>query len=650
MIALKELVMNGKFHHLRTVVFVSSLVLLGLSTRAETIRLDQLDIRNTEQEWGEPHRDQSVEGHPLKIGGTAFEHGLGTHAVSTLFVTLNGATQFSASVGVDADVTSSAASIEFFVLNGGKILWQSGVMKAGEPAKTFTLDLHGVKTLTLKVGDAGDGISFDHADWADARFDYEGAPPVTAAAPKEEAVILTPPDPPQPRINGPSVVGARPGHPFFYHVPVTGEAPVNLTADNLPAGLNLDAASGNIMGAVAQAGEFQVKLSAQNARGHAEKALQIVIGDKIALTPPLGWNSWNCFAGAVDDGKIRAAADAMARSGLINHGWTYINIDDTWEGKRDENGFIQSNEKFPDMKALADYVHSKGLKIGIYSSPGPKTCAGFEASWQHEEKDAQQYANWGFDYLKYDWCSYSEVDDKSLPDRARLMKPYQVMDAALRKQNRDIVFSLCQYGMGDVWEWGAEVGGNCWRTTGDIGDSWGSMSGIGFQQNGHEKWAGPGHWNDPDMLVVGKVGWGHLHPTHLTPNEQYTHVSLWCLLDAPLLIGADMSQLDPFTFNLLANDEVLAVNQDSLGRQASRIAKDGATEVWAKDMADGSKAVGLFNRGEEATEVTVKWADVGLSGKCHVRDLWRQLDAGELADSFTAAVPRHGVCLVRVRQ
>jgi alpha-galactosidase len=650
MTTLKEFLMKRTSYRFGALLVVSVFFLLGLSLGAETIRLDQLAIGNTDQDWGQPHAKRSVEGHPLKIGETLFEHGLGTHAISTLYVTVNGSTQFSASVGVDSKVGTQPGSIEFFVLSGGKTLWQSGVMRAGDAAKSFSVDLHGVKTLTLRVGDAGDGINFDHADWADARFDYNGAPPAAVAAPHEEAVVLTPPDAPQPRINGPAVVGARPGHPFFYHVPVTGEAPVNLAADQLPPGLNLDAARGEITGMVAEAGEFQVKLSAQNARGHTEKVLKIVIGDKIALTPPLGWNSWNCFASAVDDQKIRAAADAMARSGLINHGWTYINIDDCWEGGRDENGFIQSNEKFPDMKALANYVHSKGLKMGIYSSPGPKTCAGFEASWQYEEKDAQQYANWGIDYLKYDWCSYSDVQDKSLPEHERYMKPYQVMEAALRKQNRDIVFSLCQYGMGNVWEWGAEVGGNCWRTTGDIGDSWNSMSNIGFGQNGHEKWAGPGHWNDPDMLVLGKVGWGHLHPTRLTPSEQYTHVSLWCLLDAPLLIGADMSQLDPFTFNLLSNDEVLAVNQDALGRQASRIAKDGATEVWAKDISDGSKAVGLFNRGEEAAEATVRFADLSLSGQCHVRDLWRQKDAGQFADSFTARVPRHGVVLVRIWQ
>jgi alpha-galactosidase len=628
--------------------FVAGLLLLGFSAGAETIRLDQLNLQNTEQDWGQPHRNQSVDGHPLKIGGTPFEHGLGTHAASTLCVMVNGATKFSASVGLDSEETSQEAGVEFSVVGDGKIMWLSGVMRAGEPAKEFSLGLRGIKSLILKVNPAGDSINFDHADWADASFEYFGAPPATAAAPPEKAEILTPPEPPQPRINGPSVFGARPGHPFFYHVPVTGQRPVQLAADNLPAGLTLDAASGEITGVVEKAGEYPVKLRATNVRGQAAKVLKIVLGDSIALTPPLGWNSWNCFAGAVDDGKIRAAADAMAGSGLINHGWTYINIDDCWEGQRDANGFIQSNEKFPDMKALADYVHAKGLKIGIYSSPGPKTCAGFEASWRHEEKDAQQYAAWGFDYLKYDWCSYDRIAPH--PNHEELMKPYLVMEAALRKQERDIVFSLCQYGMGDVWEWGAQVGGNCWRTTGDIGDSWGSMSGIGFKQNGHEKWAGPGHWNDPDMLVLGKVGWGHLHPTRLTPNEQYTHVSLWCLLAAPLLIGADMSQLDPFTFNLLANDEVLAVNQDALGRQASRKAKNDQTEVWAKDLADGSKAVGLFNRGEGTEEVTVKWSDLGLSGQCHARDLWRQKDLGKFADSFTASVPRHGVRLVRIWQ
>jgi alpha-galactosidase len=627
---------------------ISLFVLAAMAASAETIRLDQLNINQTQQDWGDPHRDKSVDGHALSIGGAHFEHGLGTHAESTLYIAVNGGTKFGANVGVDGEVTSREASVEFFVIGDGKELWHSGVTKAGEPPKSFDVNIAGVKNLNLKVGDAGDGISFDHADWADAQFQYSGKAPVAESSPRETAVLLTPPASPVPRISGPSVVGVRPGHPFFYHMPVTGSLPMTLAAASLPDGLTFDEQRGEITGAVASAGKYSVTLAATNSWGGAKRNLEIVVGDAIALTPPLGWNSWNCFANQVDDSKIRAAADAMVSSGLINHGWTYINIDDCWEGSRDANGMIQPNEKFPDMKALADYVHSKGLKIGLYSSPGPKTCAGFEASWQHETKDAQQYAAWGFDYLKYDWCSYSQVEDKSLPDRQRLMKPYQVMDAALRKLDRDILFSLCQYGMGNVWEWGAEVGGNCWRTTGDIRDTWSSMAGIGFSQSGHAPYAGPGHWNDPDMLVVGKVGWGNPHPTHLTPNEQYTHVSLWCLLSAPLLIGADMSQLDPFTLNLLSNDEVLDVDQDPLGNQATRIVKNGETEVWAKKMADGSMAVGLFNRGEMPAEVTATWQDLGLTGRHRVRNLWRQKNAGEFDASFSATVPRHGVCLVRI--
>ncbi len=641
--------MKPWFRRLGIGTSISLIALTGSLGSAEIIRLDQLDVSQTQQDWGDPHRDQSVEGRPLSIGGRHFDHGLGTHATSSLYLSVNGAKKFSASVGVDNEKDGSAASVEFFVLGDGRELWRSGVMRAGEGPKSLDVDLSGIKTLALKVGDAGDGIDSDHADWADAQFEYSGTAPSVVSSPREEPVILTPVVPPAPRINGPSVVGVRPGHPFFYHVPVSGIQPMSLAAARLPDGLAFDSGLGEITGAVRAPGKYSVRLKASNAEGSATRRLEIVVGDTIALTPPLGWNSWNCFAQAVDDAKIRSAADAMVSSGLIDHGWTYINIDDCWEGKRDANGMIQPNEKFPDMKALADYVHSKGLKIGLYSSPGPKTCGGYEGSWQHESQDAQQYAAWGFDYLKYDWCSYSEVDDKSLPDRQRLMKPYHVMDAALRKQDRDILFSLCQYGMGDVWQWGAEVGGNCWRTTGDIGDSWSSMSGIGFAQNGHEKYAGPGHWNDPDMMVLGKVGWGNLHPTRLTPNEQYTHVSLWCLLCAPLLIGADMSQLDPFTINLLSNDEVLEVNQDALGIQAARIVKNGETEVWAKKMADGSLAVGLFNRGEVPMEVTAKWADLGLPGKHFVRDLWRQKDVGKFETSFTANVPRHGVCLVRVR-
>ncbi len=472
-------------------------------------------------------------------------------------------------------------------------------------------------------------------------------------------IVLTPKPSPRPKITGPKIFGVRPGNPFLFSVSATGNRPMEFAAEGLPDGLNLDKTTGRITGVLKEKGTFVLTLAAKNTLGTATRQFKIVVGDQIALTPALGWNSWNCFANAVDDKKVRSAADAMANSGLIDHGWTYINVDDCWEIKpnsddpiltgqlRNEKGMINTNKKFPDMKALSDYIHSKGLKMGIYSSPGPTTCAGFTASYQYEEKDAQQYGEWGIDYLKYDWCSYDGIaKDKSLPE---LKKPYQVMRAALDKVKRDIVFSLCQYGMGDVWEWGGSVGGNSWRTTGDIGDTWESMSGIGFSQAGHEVYAKPGNWNDPDMLVVGKVGWGpQLRQTRLSPNEQYTHISLWCLLCSPLLIGCDMTQLDDFTKNLLMNDEVLDVSQDPLGKQAKQAFKDGDLEVWAKDMEDGSKAVGLFNRGVWKSEIKVRWSDLGLEGKQVVRDLWRQKDLGSFSNQFKSTVPRHGVALVRI--
>jgi alpha-galactosidase len=387
----------------------------------------------------------------------------------------------------------------------------------------------------------------------------------------------------------------------------------------------------------------------------------------------MGWNSWNCFAGAVSADRVKRAADAMIKSGLVNHGWTFINIDDFWENHRDSKdptlrgefrdaqGNIVPNSRFPDMKGLADYVHGLGLKIGLYSSPGPWTCGGCAASWQHEEQDAQTYAKWGFDYLKYDWCSYGEIASggdprakdiplwgKTATNDAGAIYPYQVMGNFLRQQNRDIVFSLCQYGMADVWKWGGSVIGNCWRTTGDITDTWRSMSGIGFKQDKAAPYAKPGNWNDPDMLIVGEVGWGKTHPTRLTPDEQYTHISLWCLLSAPLLIGCDMEKFDDFTLSLLSNDEVLAVDQDSLGRQAMCISTNGNLRVFAKDLADGSKAVGLFNLGGTPATVVANWENLKLSGAQTVRDLWRQKDLGRFEKEFSTTVTPHGVALVKI--
>ncbi|HXS69661.1 MAG TPA: NPCBM/NEW2 domain-containing protein, partial [Candidatus Polarisedimenticolia bacterium] len=315
------------------------LLLSATNIPAATVWLDDLGINATGQAWGRPGKNKSVDGHGLTIGGQKFERGLGTHAESALYIRLNNAAQsFSASVGVDGEISSSAASIEFSVLGDGKILWQSGVMKAGEPAKHFTVNLAGVKTLLLKVGDAGDGISYDHADWADAKFETtDDAKLVTMSAPPESAIILTPAAPRSPKINGAEVFGVRPGSPFLFTIPATGDRPMSFAVDDLPNGLQVDAESGRISGRLDKMGEYTVTLRAKNAFGKTKRKFKIIVGDKIALTPPMGWNSWNCFAAAVSAEHVKAAADAMVKSGLINHGWTYINVDDFWQNHRDSN-------------------------------------------------------------------------------------------------------------------------------------------------------------------------------------------------------------------------------------------------------------------------------------------------------------------------
>ncbi|MGA3168241.1 MAG: glycoside hydrolase family 27 protein [Terriglobia bacterium] len=357
-------------------------------------------------------------------------------------------------------------------------------------------------------------------------------------------------------------------------------------------------------------------------------------GEGLARTPPMGWNSWNHFECKVTATDVRSAADAIVANGMKAAGYIYVNIDDCWQGKRDEKGVLHPNEKFPDMKGLADYVHSKGLKVGIYSSPGPKTCAGFEGSFGHEEQDARMYGEWGIDYLKYDYCSFQGDVDAQIA-------AYRKMHDGLLKTGRPIVFSLCQYGMDRVWAWGPGVGGNLWRTTEDISDDYGSMAYIGFGQEGLDRFAGPGHWNDPDMLEIGNGKMNH--------DEYLTHMSLWCMLAAPLLAGNDLSKMTAETLDILTNPEVVAVDQDQAGIQGYPVAQEGPLEVWVKPLWDGGKAVGLFNRGESAMPVTAHFRDIGIGDQASVRDLWAKRDLGVVRDRFTAVVPKHGVVLVKVR-
>jgi alpha-galactosidase len=370
---------------------------------------------------------------------------------------------------------------------------------------------------------------------------------------------------------------------------------------------------------------------------------------QVALTPPMGWNSWNYFAGKVDDKGIRAAADQLVATGMKDAGYVYVNIDDTWEGQRDANGVLHANEKFPDMKALADYVHSKGLKIGIYSSPGPQTCARFEGSYGHEEQDAKLYAEWGFDYLKYDLCSFrKDVMYKQAPnDKAaqmRLMQAaYEKMDKALKATGRPIVYSFCQYGWDAVWEWAPKTGGNLWRTTEDIEPTWDRIALLGFGQAGLESYAGPGHWNDPDMLEVGNG--------KLTMAENRSHFSLWALLAAPLLAGNDLPNMTPEVKAILTNRDVIAVNQDKLGKQGTRAYAEGEVEVWARHLAGGGLAVGIFNVSEQDRVSThpfhLNLAKLGLHGKQAGKDLWTGKTI-TLTDGQALEIVKHDVLMVRL--
>lgn len=360
-----------------------------------------------------------------------------------------------------------------------------------------------------------------------------------------------------------------------------------------------------------------------------------VPSNNLALTPPMGWNSWNHFGENVNDSIVRSAVDALVSTGLASAGYNYINIDDCWEGYRDSEGIMVPNKKFPDMKALADYVHSKGLKLGIYSSPGPFTCGGYLGSYGHEEQDAKTYASWGIDYLKHDWCSGSRVYSNK-----ELQAAYQKMGLALVKSGRPIVYSLCEYGMGDVWKWGPQVGANLWRTTGDIQDNWTSMSNIGFNQNALASYAGLGHWNDPDMLEVGNGG--------MTDTEYRTHFTLWCLLAAPLMAGNDLQKMSASTLEILSNKEAIAIDQDPLGKQATAIFKKGDIQILARELKDGSKAVGLFNTGPKSQMATLNFLDLKINGKQKIRDLWLHKDLGKFKSKFTVEVPSHAVVFIKV--
>ncbi len=627
-------------------------VIISSCQKKNTIRLGELDLSKIEQGWNTVHINTNLSDSTLSVNGMKYAEGICTHAISEIEIILNkNTTRFTALVGVDDKVAKvNGGSIVFIVKTDGKEVFNSGIMRSNESAKAIDIYLKGVQKIILITSDGGDGTHHDHGNWLEAKFEYTGAiKPSVYYYGGEDKFILTPKVSEIPRINGAKITAARPGNPFLFRVPVTGLKPITVTAENLPSGLVLNEKTGIISGKVSKAGAYIVKLKAKNSKGECIRNLKIVIGNKLALTPPMGWNSWNVWGLSINEDRVKAAADYLESTGLADHGWTYINIDDGWEADaRDANGILTYNSKFKDMQKMADYIHSKGLKFGIYTSPGELTCGKFLGSFNYEENDARTWAAWGVDYLKYDWCSYGEkAKNQSL---AEYQKPYITMNNALKNVNRDIVYSMCQYGMGNVWKWGSEVGGHLWRTTGDITDTWLSLWSIGFdQQDTLAKYAAPGAWNDPDMLVVGKLGWSNnIRDSRLTTNEQYSHITLWSLLSAPLLIGCDLTQMDEFTLNLLSNDEVIEVNQDVLGKQASPIYTSGDIKILMKELEDGSKAVGLFNLGRDTINVNFDLKLAGFGNKVKLHDVWRQSDKGIYESVYTTRIPRHGCEFLRI--
>ncbi len=489
---------------------------------------------------------------------------------------------------------------------------------------------------------------------------------------EDEFYILTPPPSVSPKINGAKVFGVRPGNPFLFTISATGERPMNFKAENLPEGLNLNPKTGRITGTIDNPGTYEVILKAANMHGSYESEFKIYVGSRLALTPPMGWNSYNVYGiRYINQERAEMNAKAFVDAGLQNHGWTYFNLDGGWQGYERKGKFhaiVPDEERFPDFQGLIDYVHELGLKFGIYHqayinsydkrlgatsnypdgryvrSEGPHEPLGeYKFHWN----DAQQFAEWGVDYLKYDWWL------RNLPHAIE-------MGDALENLDRDIVYSVCngagftdgyqlEYHEADEHAKGLSYNSHLWRSGADTEDSWKSVIANGFTQARWGDITGPGHWNDADMMLLGWIGWGdEQHPTSLTADEQYSHMSLWCLLASPLLLGCDLTKLDDFTLNLITNDEVIAVNQDPLGKMAKQHLLDIYQQAWVKEMEDGSVSIGLFNLNTIPETINISWELAGLSGKQKVRDLWRQKDLGVFENEFEAEVRPHGVILIRV--
>lgn len=487
------------------------------------------------------------------------------------------------------------------------------------------------------------------------------SPPAAIPASARLTPMILPYDP-QPAIHGPKIVGASPLHPFLFLIPATGAdrrsqpAPhaLTYTCANLPPGLTLDAKTGVISGAVRAAGMYTLHLSVSNDVGTASRDLTLVCGDHpLALTPPMGWDAFNVYANQMDDEKARAAADWLVSSGLAEHGWSYVHVSDTWQAIRDKKtgNILPNRRRYPNMKALGDYIHDNGLKFGLSTSVTEHTCAGYPGSGGFLGRDADSYASWGVDYLEASWCPMATLDENPAPKDEKAA--FKEMRDALNKTNRDIVMGLNTFGNANPWDLAAFAGANTWVTTQVLFDDWKVVQKAVWGRGSAPYDIAPGHWNDPGLLMVGRLGYPAVHKTRLREPEQMAQISQAALMSAPLWLSCDPTALDPNAFHpsttaMLTNDEVIDVDQDTLGKGANQVQATETAQVWAKPLADGTQAVGLFNFGDDPAKVTARLSQLGLSGAQPVRDLWLHQDLGRFIGAFSTEVPAHGVALVKI--
>jgi alpha-galactosidase len=455
-----------------------------------------------------------------------------------------------------------------------------------------------------------------------------------------------------PRLTGASLVGVRPRTPLLHAITAIGARPRNYSASDLPAGLALGAHSGILTGRLDSPGEHAFRVVVENDRGRDEATIRVAVGDRLALTPPMGWMSWNMFGRHIDAELIRQTADAMIGSGMQDAGYEYVCIDDFWHGERDANGTLHANpDRFPHgIAALADYLHERGLKLGLYSDAGTMTCGRQPGSFGFERQDAETFASWGVDYLKYDYCH-------APPEREAAVERYTTMARVLRETDRSIVFAVCEWGVRAPWEWAADAGGHLWRTTGDIADAWtmGESGWMGIvdaldRQDGLHRYAGRG-WHDPDMLLAGLRGSGAESSRApeaggCTDAEYRSQMSLWAVLGAPLLASCDLRSLDPATLETLTNPEIVAISQDPLGMAGRRLARVGPLDAWARPLADGAQALALLNRAEEPLNTTVPLDALGLSGAGRARDIWAHEDLDLAGGSVALAIAPHATAVL----